>query len=108
MDEKIISILSKAEEDKRIVCIPDLQRLLSYLGYTVSQVEIRQRIGDMCRNEVAMIGSCDKGFFMIRSEEDLKMAIGYILSRIDPMVKRTKGLEKMWRDRNGDIQGTLF
>ena len=113
MENQIIRTLSKRAEEKINgsdfpICSGELLGLLKMFGFKTDDYMLRKTVGDICRNKKGMIGSCDEGFFLIKSELDMKVAKGYILHRIEPMVKRVNAINDMWLERNGSIQDLLL
>jgi len=100
INERIRQVLKFAHKGSEIKSVK-----IRSMTLPISDKELRTAISEMVVNEVCPIGSNSKGFYICEKEEEFDAAIGYIKSRIAPLAKRARALERMKQCKQDEIRG---
>lgn len=92
MKDRIIEIIKRHRSYLKAITSAQIRNQLR----GITDVDLRTYVADAVINDHELIGSCDSGFYYIVTKEDLDIAKGYILSRIEPMRKRVTSLDFNW------------
>lgn len=67
-----------------------------------TQETIRLMIRELVNDDNNLIGSSNKGYFLIKEEEDLENAKTYLSTRIGTLQKRIDNLDRLWQESHSD------
>ncbi len=78
------------------------QRLTENVDPGRTQETIRGYIREIVNSQAHLIGSSNQGYFHITSEDLLKEATSYLLSRVKDLQDRAQNLRNMWEASQGN------
>lgn len=96
--EQIVAIV-EAISPNSIIADDIYSQLISQVDPGRTQEEIRGLIKELVNDDDNLIGSSNKGYFIIKTEEQLNSAEKYLTNRISHLQNRANNLRRLWNEQ---------
>lgn len=104
MKDKILELLHLQKYMKR----KELLGSLVAHGYYISDRALRQTLEEMVIKDHYVLGSCEKGYYLITTESDLDEAMHQLRSKAEALSIRANSLLRNYREGKMQEQLALF
>jgi len=82
MKDKIIAVLANHKGKNQAITVAEVASLVSTHSFDFSCSPVRAAIREIIENKQLPIGSCNKGYYLIETEQERSQVINDLMSRI--------------------------
>lgn len=103
------AIFNYLESSPKAVKRPELLFHLRGLGFECSDREMRATIEQMVVHDEYLIGSSEKGYAVIKTQEEMETAMKYMNAKAEAIAVRKNCFMRNWKNKHKEeFQTTLF
>ncbi len=96
MKEQIIKILKKHKGSDNAITVAKIADKISMIDTGLTNPRTRQMIKEIIYESELPIGSCSKGYYIIKTKEEFAANVGSLQGRIEGIQDRINNLVTAW------------